>query len=75
MLLASVIMTGCSSDKVIEGKKYTTYGVINQDDNKSPNIKYKPVWGNIILGCLLVETIIAPIYFFGFDMFEPDKKN
>jgi hypothetical protein len=75
MLLVSVIMAGCSSDKVIEGKKYTTYGLINQDDKKDPTIKYEPSWGNIIWGCILCETIIGPIYFFGFDMFEPVEKK
>jgi len=29
------------------------------------------IWGNIIWGVILFVTVIAPIYFFGFSMFEP----
>ena len=61
----------CGSNKIIDGNEYETYGLINKDENRSPNIKYKPIWGNIIWGCLLADTLIAPIYFFGFSMFEP----
>ena len=45
--------------------------VINKDDMKNPNVEYRLIPGNIIWGCLLVETIIAPIYFFGFSIYEP----
>lgn len=71
ILIAIMFLMGCGSDKVINGVEYETYGLLNQDDVKSPNIKYKPIWGNIIWGSLLFGTIIAPIYFFGFSMFEP----
>lgn len=75
MCMVSLLAAGCSSDKVINGKEYKTYGLINQEDNKAANIKYKPCWGNIVWGCILIETIIGPIYFFGFDMFEPDSSK
>ena len=65
----------CGNNKIINGKEYETYGLINKDEVRNPNIKYKPIWGNIIWGCVLAETIIAPIYFFGFSMFEPIKEN
>lgn len=65
------MMFGCSDNKEINGVTYETYGLINQDDVKSDCIKYKPCWGNIIWGAVLFESIIGPIYFFGFDMFEP----
>ena len=35
------------------------------------NIKYEVIWGNLVLGILLCETIVAPVYFFGFSLFEP----
>jgi hypothetical protein len=34
-------------------------------------VQYKTVVGNVIWGIILVETIIAPIYFFGFSLYEP----
>ena len=61
----------CGSDKVIDGEYYETYGIFNKDEVKDPSIKYTPIWGNIIWGSILFETVIAPIYFFGFSMFEP----
>ena len=68
-LLFTII--SCGDNKIINGKEYETYGLINSSDIKNENIKYKPIWGNIIWGCVMAETIIAPIYFFGFSMFEP----
>jgi hypothetical protein len=75
MLVVSLLLAGCSSDKVIEGRKYTTYGLLNQDKNKDEKITYELSWGNVIWGCILIETFVAPIYFFGFDIFQPKGKK
>lgn len=73
-----LVVIGCGNDKVINGKEYKTVGVISvciDDptlfDVKDPKIKYQVIWGNAVLGCLLFGTVIAPIYFFGFSLFEP----
>ena len=71
LVLMLLPLAACSSPKVISGTKYDTYGLFNSDDKKNPGIQYQLVWGNVIWGVLLSETIIAPIYFFGFDIFEP----
>jgi len=72
MIITFCLFTvGCGSDKVINGKLYETYGLINRDNVKSSNVKYKVIVGNVIWGILLCETIIAPIYFFGFSIQEP----
>ena len=73
LLSASLVFstTACSDTKVINGVEYDTYGLLNEDDKKNPGIDYDVVWGNVIWGVLLSETIVAPIYFFGFDLFEP----
>ena len=73
MLAAFLASTavGCGSDKTIGGKTYTTYGLFNTGENKNPKIRYEPIWGNIFWGIILFETIIAPIYFFGFSLNEP----
>lgn len=57
--------------KLLGGVEYDTYGLLNQDDKKNPDIHYEVIWGNVIWGFVLAETIIAPIYFFGFSLFEP----
>jgi len=75
MVFFVLTMVSCSSNKVIDGKKYKTYGLINKDDEKDPDIEYELVVGNLVWGCLLVETIVAPVYFFGFDLYEPVGKK
>jgi hypothetical protein len=70
-LVLSILLIGCADEKVINGKTYPTYGLLNSDNNKDPAIRYRTVWGNIFWGIFLFETIAAPIYFFGYSMFEP----
>uniref|UniRef100_A0A6M3LMX0 Lipoprotein n=1 Tax=viral metagenome TaxID=1070528 RepID=A0A6M3LMX0_9ZZZZ len=48
-----------------------TYGLINKDDDMNPNVKYRLIVGNFIWSIILAETIIAPIYFIGFSIYEP----
>jgi len=69
-----VIMIGCGNTKTIDGIKYDTYGLFNEKDKKDPNIEYQIIVGNVIWSIVLSETIIAPIYFVGFSMYEPIQK-
>ena len=62
---------GCGNNKEIKSKTYGTYGLLNESDMKNPNVEYRLIIGNIIWSCILVETIIAPIYFIGFSLYEP----
>lgn len=71
LVVAALLFSACSSQKTIDGVTYDTYGLFNEEDKKNPNVQYEPSVGNIIWGCLLFETIIAPVYFFGFDFMEP----
>ena len=73
VLLAAVTLVslGCGNPKVIDDVEYDTYGLINKDEKRNEAIQYDVIWGNVIWGCLLVETVIAPVYFFGFSLFEP----
>ena len=71
MIIVLAVNAGCGDTKTVNGVTYDTYGLINEGDKHNPYIQYEPIWGNIVWGIILVETIIAPIYFFGFSMFEP----
>ena len=75
LIIGVLVSGGCSDTKVIDGIEYDTYGILYVEDKKNPDIEYKVCWGNVVLGIILVETIIAPIYFFGFDMYEPVGKK
>lgn len=68
ILLFSLV--ACGSDKVISGVNYETKGLLTLDE-KSDKIQYKVIIGNVIWGVLLFETIVFPVYFFGFSMYEP----
>lgn len=75
MLLVLVIVatftTGCGNVKKIKGVTYDTYGLLNKNEKENPEIQYEVIWGNVFWAIILSETIIAPIYFFGFSLFEP----
>lgn len=71
VLVLAAMLAGCGSPKVINLKCYETYGLLNSDKYKDPNIIYEPSWGNIFWSVMLIETIVAPIYFLGYSMFNP----
>jgi uncharacterized membrane protein len=66
-----LLVSACAETKIINGVHYDTYGLFNEAEKRNPDITYQVVPGNIVWGLLLVETIAAPIYFFGFSLYEP----
>jgi hypothetical protein len=77
-LALAFLLVSCGQSKIIDGVEYKPIGVISMLGKKSnlvsgysTKIQYEPCWGNIIWGVVLSETIIAPIYFYGFSMFNP----
>ena len=66
----SLLLSACARPLRVGSTTYDSYGLLTQDQ-KNPKIAYAVVWGNVFWGVFLVETIIAPIYFFGFSLFEP----
>jgi len=77
-LAVLMFAVSCGRPLVLDGKEYETIGVIEMMmDENDPKIQYEPSWGNIIWGVVLIETVIAPIYFFGFSCMNPvaEKTN
>lgn len=74
-LVLAGLLVGCGQPQTltIDGKikEYPTYGLFNSDEKKSDKVCYELSIGNTIWGVLLFETIIAPVYFFGFSLFNP----
>ena len=68
---AMLALTACGHPLETPTKTYPTYGYLNVDDNKSKNVCYEVSTGNIVWSVILSETIIAPVYFIGFDLFNP----
>ena len=69
--MCMVGLSGCNNTKTIAGHTYDTYGVMNQDENKNPNIKYEVSIGSVIVGVIFSESIIIPLYIIGWDLFQP----
>lgn len=65
------LLAGCRSTLSADGKTYPTYGLINESTDKSSKVCYELCFGNAVWGVLLVETLIGPVYFFGYDLYEP----
>ncbi len=72
--LLTLLIVGCGDSKIIDGKHYDTHGIITMDA-RDPCIIYKPIVGNAILGFMFSASIVAPIYFFGFSLWEPVEKK
>jgi len=76
LLLFTSTMSACGRTKVIDDVEYQTYGFFNESEKRNPNIEYEIIPGNVIWSIILIETIIAPVYFIGFSLFQPvDKIN
>ena len=65
------MLTSCGQPLEHEGKTYPTYGFLNKSTDKSKKICYKVSVGNIVWSILSVETVVLPIYFVGFSLFNP----
>ena len=70
VILLIMSLTACGSEKTINGITFDTQGIFTID-KMNPKIEYKLIIGNFVWGLILFETIVAPIYFFGFSLFEP----
>ena len=71
IIAASIALAGCARPKTICGVEYGSYGLLDADDKKNPDVEYEVVWGNVFWGVVLLESVIAPIYFAGFSLFQP----
>lgn len=72
ILATSMLLASCGADeRIINGVRYDTYGLFNSNTSQNPNIQYEVSGWSIFWSIILVETIIAPIYFLGYDLFEP----
>jgi len=71
VLTIMFITAGCGDSRIVDGKYCDTYGLVNKHETKCANVQYRVIKGNVFWGVILVNTIVAPIYFFGFSLYEP----
>lgn len=79
MVLIAIMLTACGQPNVISTnghtKEYPTYGIFNENTAKSKDVCYEVSIGNVIWSIILVETIIMPVYFVGFSLYNPVSSN
>ena len=77
VLVAAVALAGCGNAQNLptgpkgEMKNYPTYGALNASTKKSDKVCYEVSIGNVVWSVILFETIVMPIYFIGWSLFEP----
>ena len=74
-VLLTLSLVGCGKSKWIDGKVYGTYGLFNEKTRKNSNIEYELSTGNVIWSIILIETIVFPVYFVGFSLYNPICKK
>lgn len=75
-VVSCLALTACGADdKTIDGITYGTYGVVNQTEMRNPNIQYEMSGWSIFWSIIFSETVVVPIYFIGWDLYEPVTKK
>lgn len=71
----SILIVGCGHPQYLgdgaSKKYYPTYGLFNDGSNKSKNACYEISIGNVVWSVILIETIIGPLYFVGWSLYNP----
>ena len=73
IVLASIIIlaSSCANDKKIDNVNYGSYGLFNEGSVKNSNIYYEASGWAVFSGIVFSESIIVPIYVFGYHLWEP----
>lgn len=71
-----IMLSACADKKSFKRSDGTTivaepYGWANYEARKVDGVVYEISMGNVILGILLCETVIAPVYLSGWELYEP----
>jgi hypothetical protein len=63
-----------ASSKIIDSVEVVPYGVFTQDE-KQPGIQYRVCKLSVVFGVIFSETVITPVYLFGWELYEPVGKK
>lgn len=73
-LASALLLSGCAGAVDVCGTTYQPYGLFSLDQ-ANPKVHYHVSGWSIFWGVVLVETVIAPIYIFGWDLYQADGTN
>lgn len=71
VVAASLLLASCSTYVAPEARPYQSYGPFNEGTYKSEKVCYEVSGWSVFWGIILIETLIGPIYFFGYDLYNP----
>ncbi len=76
LVAACLMLSACGQPLTVvddsgKSKTYPTYGVFNESTSRSNKVCYSVSVGNVIWSIILIETLIAPIYFVGWSIQNP----
>ena len=74
-LLVIFLFTSCADSKTIDGKEYRPYGLLNSDLYKNDSIQYHVSGWALFSGIIWIETVVVPVYVFGYNLWEPVGKK
>lgn len=75
-LSSTMLLSACGADeKTIDGVAYGTYGVVNKEEMRNPDIHYEISGWSIAWSVIFCQTIIVPVYFIGWDLYQPVTKK
>ena len=73
--LAALLLTSCAHSVKYEGKTYEPYGIANEETRRDPTIPYELSFGSVFLAIVFCETVIAPVFIVGWDLYQPVPKK
>ncbi len=72
LVAATLALTGCGADpKTIDGITYGTFGLANEKEMRNEKIQYEISGWSIFWSVIFCETIVVPVYFIGWDLYQP----
>lgn len=73
IMLCVFMMAGCAKDVRVHGEMAKSYGLFNKE-RRNPNANYSLSAGSILVAIIFSETVIIPIYVFGWNLYEADRE-
>jgi len=75
-LIGIALLSSCAKDKTFTTSKGNTfvatpYGLGNENEKKIEGVTYDMSMPNVLIGAVLVETIIVPVYVAGWALYQP----
>ena len=71
LAMMALLLSGCAHNVKYQGKTYEPYGIANEETQKDPSIAYEISMGSVFVAIVFCETIFAPVYIVGCDLYQP----